>query len=68
MLKGLLNEMSNQNGAKFVGIEYRNKQNELSKYVVLVGINYNNWITKKINALQSMVNNDFQSIAIDKNC
>jgi hypothetical protein len=66
-LKGLLNEMANFNGAKFVGLEYTNKQNETSKYVVLVGISYHNWTEKKLNALKSMQSNDFQSIALDKN-
>lgn len=66
-LKGLLNEMHNSKGAKFVGLEYTNKQNETSKYVVLVGISYENWTNKKLVALQAMCNNDFESIALDKN-
>lgn len=64
--KDFLNELKSSKGAKFVGIEYRNKQNELSKYVVLVGISYSNWVDKKIVALSSMESSDFESISIDK--
>lgn len=63
-LKGLLNEMSKSNGAKFIGIEYTNKQNETSRYVVLVGIKYENWVAKKLTALQSLTENDLKSVEL----
>ena len=67
VIKNVLSEISNLKGAKFVGLQYRNKQNELSKYVVLVGISYENWVNKKIAALESLETTDLQSIALDKN-
>jgi len=67
IVKNVLNELKDSKGCKFVGLEYTNKQNETSKYTVLVGVSYENWINKKIQAIESLDQNDLKTISINKN-
>jgi len=51
------------NGSKFIGATYRNKNNELSKYVLIANFNYGVAVAKTIEILNSLNEADFLKIA-----
>ena len=50
------------NGANFIGVTYRNQNNELSKYVLIADFNYGIAVDRSIEILKSLNENDFLAI------